>query len=185
MCDMSVCDVYTLARPRTKTPTPFCFAIRSTLSLKQYEKLEGYCKYLCVEKDNRLKDWVLALKLARSEKQWIDSPGLFEEYKAVIASNMQLHAASPNVADGAVVAFNENVLVPTQGEYVASPSLNSADSARTTSGKPLLEQRRIRTAPEEEHHRIAKEARRRLRGEIGTKTKKRTKPKPLIDISTL
>jgi hypothetical protein len=37
--------------------------------------------FLCVEKESRLLDWVIALRLAKSEKMFVDSPSLSVKYQ--------------------------------------------------------------------------------------------------------
>lgn len=61
LCNLSVFDVYTLSKPRKKTPTSFCFALRSSSLPNE----KGYCRFFCVEKPERLFDWVLALRLCK------------------------------------------------------------------------------------------------------------------------
>ncbi|KAI9007372.1 ubiquitin-related domain-containing protein, partial [Gaertneriomyces semiglobifer] len=48
-----------------KTPTNFCFALRSTDNIAMFENKKDYVRYLCVEKQERLYDWVLAMRLAK------------------------------------------------------------------------------------------------------------------------
>ena len=46
-------------------PTEFAFALRSTQNKSIFEKPEDHCHFVCVEKQERLFDWVLAMRLAR------------------------------------------------------------------------------------------------------------------------
>ncbi|KNC98828.1 uncharacterized protein SPPG_05804 [Spizellomyces punctatus DAOM BR117] len=84
-CGLGNYDVYTLSQRRKKTPTQFCFALRSTNSISYFENKKDYVRYLCVEKQERLYDWVLAIRLARSEKTFADFPELFEDYDEISA----------------------------------------------------------------------------------------------------
>ncbi|TPX70399.1 hypothetical protein SpCBS45565_g01789 [Spizellomyces sp. 'palustris'] len=84
-CGLGNYDVYTLSQRRKKTPTQFCFALRSTDSISYFENKKDYVRYLCVEKQERLYDWVLAIRLARSEKTFADFPELFEDYDEISA----------------------------------------------------------------------------------------------------
>ncbi|KAJ3037479.1 hypothetical protein HDV00_001654 [Rhizophlyctis rosea] len=79
-CSLASYDIYTLSQRRKKSPTQFCFALRSTNSVTYFENKEDYVKFLCVEKQERLYDWVLALRLAKSEKTFEDFPEMFEDY---------------------------------------------------------------------------------------------------------
>ncbi|KAI8904590.1 ubiquitin-related domain-containing protein, partial [Powellomyces hirtus] len=64
-CGFSNFDVYTLSQRRRKTPTQFAFALRSTDSISMFENKQDYVRFLCVEKEERLFDWVLAIRLAK------------------------------------------------------------------------------------------------------------------------
>ncbi|KAJ3047882.1 hypothetical protein HK097_011084, partial [Rhizophlyctis rosea] len=79
-CSLANYDVYTLSQRRKKSPTQFCFALRSTNSVTFFENKDDYVRFLCVEKQERLYDWVLALRLAKSEKTFEDFPEMFEDY---------------------------------------------------------------------------------------------------------
>ncbi len=46
-------------------PTDFAFALQSTQNKSIFERPEDHCHFVCVEKQERLFDWVLALRLAR------------------------------------------------------------------------------------------------------------------------
>lgn len=46
-------------------PTDFAFALRSTQNKSIFERPHDHCHFVCVEKQERLFDWVLALRLAR------------------------------------------------------------------------------------------------------------------------
>ncbi|KAI9099977.1 hypothetical protein DFS34DRAFT_516615 [Phlyctochytrium arcticum] len=82
-CGLANFDVYTLSQRKKKAPTEFCFALRSTNSISYFENKQDYVRYLCVEKQERLYDWVLAIRLAKSEKTFADFPELFEDYPEI------------------------------------------------------------------------------------------------------
>ncbi|XJO71934.1 hypothetical protein BDV3_001362 [Batrachochytrium dendrobatidis] len=86
LCNLSQFDVYTLSQHKKKTPTKFCFALRSTGSVSLYKNKHDYCKFISVEKRERLYDWVLALRLARNEHLFMDCPEMFEDYEGEIPS---------------------------------------------------------------------------------------------------
>ncbi|KAI8823155.1 uncharacterized protein EV422DRAFT_494485, partial [Fimicolochytrium jonesii] len=67
-CGLSNYDVYTLSstKARKKKPTRFCFALRSTDSISLFENKQDYARFLCVDKEERFYDWVLAIRLAKS-----------------------------------------------------------------------------------------------------------------------
>ncbi|KAJ3319514.1 hypothetical protein HDV06_006247 [Boothiomyces sp. JEL0866] len=69
-CDLSQFDVYTLMRPRKKSITDFCFALKSDLNSSFFQDINDSAKFVCVEKPERLADWCLALRLAKSEYMW-------------------------------------------------------------------------------------------------------------------
>ncbi|KAJ3023606.1 hypothetical protein HKX48_002154 [Thoreauomyces humboldtii] len=82
-CGLSNFDVYTLSLPRRKTPTKFAFALRSTDSMAMFENKQDHVRFLCVEKEDRLFDWVLAIRLAKSEKMFADFPEVFDDYDEI------------------------------------------------------------------------------------------------------
>ncbi|RKP03842.1 hypothetical protein CXG81DRAFT_9026, partial [Caulochytrium protostelioides] len=55
--------------PDTKSsqfwPTPFGFALRSTDRLDMFENKGDYCRWVGVEKQERLYDWVLSIRIAK------------------------------------------------------------------------------------------------------------------------
>ena len=48
-----------------KNPTEYCLAIRSDMSATYFLEKTDYIHYCCVEKQERMVDWVLALRLAK------------------------------------------------------------------------------------------------------------------------
>ncbi|KAI8851483.1 hypothetical protein BC829DRAFT_361004 [Chytridium lagenaria] len=52
-------------RDKKKTPTQFCFALRSTSNISIFENKVDYVRFLCVDRQDRLYDWVLAIRLAK------------------------------------------------------------------------------------------------------------------------
>jgi hypothetical protein len=77
--------VYTLTTRKRRTPTNFCFALRSTQNIKIFENTGDYVRYICVEKQDRLYDWVIAIRLAKNESTFHDFPEMFEDYPDVPA----------------------------------------------------------------------------------------------------
>ncbi|KAI8590297.1 hypothetical protein BDZ88DRAFT_496788 [Geranomyces variabilis] len=65
---------------QTGTPSAFTFALRSTDSISMFENKQDYVRFLSVDKEERLFDWVLAIRLAKSEKTFADFPELFDDY---------------------------------------------------------------------------------------------------------
>ena len=65
LCQIANVDVYTLMRSKKKAPTKCCFAIRSQLHRRHFEKAEDYCIFLCVDLVDKMKDWVLSIRHAR------------------------------------------------------------------------------------------------------------------------
>ncbi|KAI8908945.1 hypothetical protein EDD86DRAFT_191138, partial [Gorgonomyces haynaldii] len=97
-------NLFYFKEPRKKTPTQFCFALRSDMPSSSFKDHTEYCKFFCVEKAGRLFDWVLALRLAKSEKMYCDQPHIFAEYpeieqnlqSATRASLKDTHHSAPN-----------------------------------------------------------------------------------------
>ncbi|KAJ3195930.1 hypothetical protein HK101_010609 [Irineochytrium annulatum] len=85
LCRLSGFDVYTLSRVQGRTPTQFCFALRSTSNVSIFENKSDYVKFICVEKQERLYDWVLAIRLAKNELTFQDFPELFDDYDDIPA----------------------------------------------------------------------------------------------------
>ena len=54
-----------MTKERKKAPTEYCLAIRSDLQFSYFLKKDSYAHFFCVEKQERLIDWVLALRMAK------------------------------------------------------------------------------------------------------------------------
>ncbi|KAJ3305419.1 hypothetical protein HDV03_001513 [Kappamyces sp. JEL0829] len=70
-CNLTSFDIYTsssTAKPSKKSPTNFTFVLRSDLHPSNFQEKEDYIKVVGVEKEERLVDWVLALRLAKGER---------------------------------------------------------------------------------------------------------------------
>ncbi|KAJ3111734.1 hypothetical protein HDU96_005396 [Phlyctochytrium bullatum] len=85
LCRLSGFDVYTLSRDKKRTPTQFCFALRSTSNIALFENKVDYVRFLCVDRQDRLYDWVLAIRLAKNELTFQEFPELFDDYDVVPA----------------------------------------------------------------------------------------------------
>lgn len=68
LCSLSTFDVYTLMRSRQKAPTKFCFALKSQQSIKVFEDSNDYVSFVCVDNLDKMKDWVLSIRNARSQR---------------------------------------------------------------------------------------------------------------------
>ncbi|KAH6584705.1 hypothetical protein BASA60_000856 [Batrachochytrium salamandrivorans] len=123
LCNLLQFDVYTLSQHKKRTPTEFYFALRSTGSPSVYESKEDYCKIVSVEKRERLYDWVLALRLARNERMFIDYPETFEDYENEISSKALRRRA-------AVTPVSKNRTM-TAGQLPDRSVLRALSSART------------------------------------------------------
>ncbi|KAI3654829.1 hypothetical protein MP228_000209 [Amoeboaphelidium protococcarum] len=73
LCHLDVYDVYTLMRVKKKAPTKFCFAMKSQENAAVYENPFQYCYYLCVDSLDKMKDWVLSIRSAKSRKLYLES----------------------------------------------------------------------------------------------------------------
>ncbi|KAJ3333786.1 hypothetical protein HDU76_003600 [Blyttiomyces sp. JEL0837] len=93
LCRLNNFDVYPLinSQSRKNTPTPYGFAIRSTQPRVIFEKEDDYINYMCVDKEDKLDDWVLALRLAKSEATFIENPEIFKDYDYIPAREKAPH----------------------------------------------------------------------------------------------
>lgn len=60
-----------MTKRHKKSPTNFCLALRSDLNRSYYQDTNDYVKFLCIEKEERLLDWVLALRIAKVDNLFI------------------------------------------------------------------------------------------------------------------
>jgi hypothetical protein len=54
-----------MIKERKNAPTEYCLALRSDLQYSYFLEKENYAYFFCVEKEERLIDWVLALRMAK------------------------------------------------------------------------------------------------------------------------
>ncbi|KAI9193381.1 uncharacterized protein BJ171DRAFT_587490 [Polychytrium aggregatum] len=83
LCSLGAFDVYTLCKKRNRAPTNFCFALKSTSSISFFENKDDYIKFVCVDREDRLFDWVMSLRIAQSEKTFSDNPELFDNLSGI------------------------------------------------------------------------------------------------------
>ncbi|KAI8978099.1 hypothetical protein BDB01DRAFT_861059 [Pilobolus umbonatus] len=70
LCHLATYDVYTLLQPLKLSPTPFVFAIRAQDRPSIYGKEGDYMRFLAVEKQEEMKDWVLSIRYTKSYIQY-------------------------------------------------------------------------------------------------------------------
>ncbi|KAJ3105308.1 hypothetical protein HDU97_008205 [Phlyctochytrium planicorne] len=107
LCRLSGFDVYTLSREKRRTPTNFCFALRSTSNISIFENKVDYVHFLCVDRQDRLYDWVLAIRLAKNELTFQEFPEDFDDYETVpardrLASNKEASKDGAQATDTAI-----------------------------------------------------------------------------------
>ncbi|KAI9329669.1 hypothetical protein DFJ73DRAFT_901736, partial [Zopfochytrium polystomum] len=88
ICRLTSFDVYTpLANNmrRQRAPTKYLFALRSTQNVKIFENAADHVRFFCVDKTESLYDWVIGLRLARSEATFEEFPEVFEGYSNIPA----------------------------------------------------------------------------------------------------
>ncbi|KAJ3154197.1 hypothetical protein HDU86_004741 [Geranomyces michiganensis] len=139
-CGLSNFDVYTLSQRRKKTPSPFTFALRSTDSISMFENKQDYVRFLSVDKEERLFDWVLAIRLAKSEKTFADFPELFDDYN--IPEKVRKRRQRPHAAGGSGKKPSGTLI--DQSELKAPPSLpiNTATELRRENTRLITSQPR-------------------------------------------
>ncbi|KAJ3220107.1 hypothetical protein HDU67_006863 [Dinochytrium kinnereticum] len=109
ICRLSGFDVYTLSRDKKKTPTQFCFALRSTSNIIIFENKVDYVHFICVDRQDRLYDWVLAIRLAKNELTFQEFPELFDDYEHVPARD---RLGSQAQKDGKDKGANSDAISP-------------------------------------------------------------------------
>ncbi|KAK4515060.1 uncharacterized protein ATC70_002670 [Mucor velutinosus] len=66
LCHLATYDVYTLLQPIRISPSPFVFAIRAQDRSSIFEKESDYMRFLAVEDQEDMKDWVLSIRCTKS-----------------------------------------------------------------------------------------------------------------------
>ncbi|OAC98499.1 hypothetical protein MUCCIDRAFT_167576 [Mucor lusitanicus CBS 277.49] len=66
LCHLATYDVYTLLQPMRISPTPFVFAIRAQDRSSIFERESDYMRFLAVEDQEDMKDWVLSIRCTKS-----------------------------------------------------------------------------------------------------------------------
>lgn len=80
-CSLNNIDVYSNLGKKRKMATDYFFALRFQNSINIYETKSDYIKYLCVDEASQMEDWMVAIRLARSEIMFSQQPELFEPYE--------------------------------------------------------------------------------------------------------
>ncbi|CAO3653926.1 unnamed protein product [Mucor fragilis] len=70
LCHLATYDVYTLLQPIRVSPTPFVFAIRAQDRSSIFERESDYMRFLAVEDQEDMKDWVLSIRCTKSNIQY-------------------------------------------------------------------------------------------------------------------
>ncbi|KAI7903528.1 uncharacterized protein BX663DRAFT_560507 [Cokeromyces recurvatus] len=74
LCHLATYDVYTLFQPLKISPTPYLFAIKAQEKSSMFEKESDYIRFLAVEDQTALRDWVLSIRCAKSYIQYQHYP---------------------------------------------------------------------------------------------------------------
>ncbi|KAJ3415679.1 hypothetical protein HDV05_004357 [Chytridiales sp. JEL 0842] len=85
LCKLNGFDVF-VANPEdsklsSKRPTKHCFALRSTQRFAIFENKDEYVTFGCVNSQEKLNDWILAIRLAKSESTFLENPSMFDKYE--------------------------------------------------------------------------------------------------------
>ncbi|KAI8990813.1 hypothetical protein BDF20DRAFT_908659 [Mycotypha africana] len=93
LCHLASYDVYTLLQPLTSTtPSPFVIAIRAQDKSTIFEREGDYMRFLAIDDPEKMKNWVLSLRCARSQIQY--------QYSPQRITNPLAHMATHNNGDG-------------------------------------------------------------------------------------
>lgn len=65
LCHLATYDVYTPLQPIRVSPTPFVFSIRAQDKSSIFEKESDYMRFLAVEDQEGMKDWVLSIRCTK------------------------------------------------------------------------------------------------------------------------
>ncbi|RUS24493.1 hypothetical protein BC938DRAFT_473499 [Jimgerdemannia flammicorona] len=74
LCALEQYDVYTLTRTLKKAPTKFQFALKSQDRARSHDNPDDYLHFLCSDHLEKMKDWVLSIRSARSQIQYERNP---------------------------------------------------------------------------------------------------------------
>jgi hypothetical protein len=63
---------------KEKRPTGFCIALRSSQRFEIFEDKDEYVHFFCASSQEKMNDWILAIRLSKAEAMYQERPGLFE-----------------------------------------------------------------------------------------------------------
>ncbi|KAI9484097.1 MAG: hypothetical protein EXX96DRAFT_560893 [Benjaminiella poitrasii] len=86
LCHLATYDVYTLLQPLKTSPTPYLFAIRAQEKSSIFEKESNYIRFLAVDDQTAMRDWVLSIRCAKSYIQYHQHPNRVKSPLAPIIS---------------------------------------------------------------------------------------------------
>ncbi|CAG8528053.1 9982_t:CDS:2 [Paraglomus brasilianum] len=79
LCTIASFDVYTLTKPLKRAPTKFAFALKSQDKITMFESPDqDYVHFLCAERLEKMKDWVLSIRNAKAQLLLEERPELFQ-----------------------------------------------------------------------------------------------------------
>ncbi|KAI8875563.1 hypothetical protein K501DRAFT_263623 [Backusella circina FSU 941] len=93
LCHLASYDVYTLLQPPRASPTPFVFVIRSQDRASIFEKESDYIRFLAVDDQEEMKNWVLSIRSAKSHVHYQHHPNRVMNPLAPISSESDLKHA--------------------------------------------------------------------------------------------
>ncbi|KAL1916202.1 uncharacterized protein VTP21DRAFT_5819 [Calcarisporiella thermophila] len=74
LCSIKTYDVYTVKQPVRKAPTKFLFALKSQERSRHFENSDDYLHMLCAEHMEKMKDWVLSIRVAKNHLMYETYP---------------------------------------------------------------------------------------------------------------
>ncbi|KAJ3268535.1 hypothetical protein HDV01_002682 [Terramyces sp. JEL0728] len=206
LCDLSQFDVYTLMRPRKKSITEFCFALKSDLNSSFFQDINDSARFVCVDKPDRLADWCLALRLAKSEYMWENRVKVSTplQPKEPLVNTAQPSSLTPgsllenHVAEPAIIVDHVKQITPgSLLERVDKPTekkkkKKSEDKDKKKYKSESMDEHRFKRSESHEEDKIRRSKsesaheekikKKKEKKEKSDKDKKR-KVKPLVDIS--
>ncbi|KAI8884665.1 hypothetical protein K501DRAFT_332480 [Backusella circina FSU 941] len=200
LCHLATYDVYTLLQPLKASPTPFVFSIRAQDKSSNFEREGDYIRFLAVEDQDEMKDWVLSIRYTKSNIQYKHHPNRVTNPLAHIQldnEHQRIDKRSNSVKSEEKPKQQQEQPKQDQNEEHASPPLRRHKSTRelqTKSNSNISDDhvKYISTLPRSESTRRVDETKKPTRtgttsrslGRSGTTRRTNDEPEgPLVDCS--
>ncbi|KAL1920318.1 uncharacterized protein VTP21DRAFT_1464 [Calcarisporiella thermophila] len=154
LCSIKNYDVCYIKRPLRKSPTKFMFALKSQERARIYENTEDYVHFLCAEHFDKMKDWVLSIRVTKNQHMYEQYPDRVKDplkpiprppISADILSSRSPSPRSPSVPRSTPTARSPAAV---HSPKISSSPPSSAPSPHPSSPRPIPGSRsRVHPAP--------------------------------------